>query len=387
MTGGGSGGHITPLLSLALALKGLNPAAKVIYIGLKTEKVKGLESRYRIFDEVHYIRSGKFRRYHGQNILVRITDIKTLALNILDFFKVWAGIFRAIKILQLVKPDVVFSKGGFVAVPVGIAAKLLKIPIVTHDSDIIPGLANRIIGRWAKVHATGMPPENYNYPAGTMRYTGIPVDERLEPITETLKNNYKKQIGISPDEVLLLVGGAGLGSRDVNSLVLKIASQLLNKIKKLRIIHITGEAHKKAVSEAYGQLLSEDQIQNIEVLGFSDDFFKYTGAADLIISRAGATIIAELAIQRKAAVLIPAPFLTGGHQVKNAQLLKNIRAAEIVDNDVTPDTLLNTVSILLTDNQKRSMFENNIASISMPNAAKNLADVLLQLSENNKAQG
>lgn len=314
-----------------------------------------------------------------------MVDIRSLLLNIFDFFKVIGGIFGAVRILSKTNPGVVFSKGGFVVVPVGIGARLKKIPIVTHDSDAVPGLANRIIGRWASLHATGQPGQIYSYPKDTIRYTGIPVDERLRPVNKTLQEEYKKQIGAQPDQLLLLIGGAGLGSRAINELVLKITETLFHEIKGLRIIHIAGAGHKEVVSKEYDRLLSKEYRHNVEVVGFSGNFYKYTGAADLIITRAGATTIAELAIQKKAAILIPAAFLAAGHQIKNAHHLKRIGAAEVLEGDITPEVLLNKVIGLLTESQKRHSLEQNIGSLAKPNAANELAQILLDLAETNRA--
>src|SRR5581483_635711 len=129
LTGGGSGGHITPLLSLAHELKKQKPACKIIYIGLKGEKVEGLQGRYDAFDEVCHIAAGKFRRYHGQTLVANLTDVKTQVLNSRDLYRLVRGLHSAERIIKKEKSAVVFSKGGFVAVPVGLAARILSVPI------------------------------------------------------------------------------------------------------------------------------------------------------------------------------------------------------------------------------------------------------------------
>ena len=177
-----------PLLSLARALKKTSKGCRVVFIGLKGETLAGdLKDRYRVFDEVFSVPSGKFRRYHGESLLSHLVDFRTLLLNARDFFRVLAGIGYARKILKRTKPDVVLSKGGFVAVPVGLAAATLRIPVVTHDSDTVPGLANRIVGRFAKAYATGMPEKYYQYPVQRTHYVGIPIDERIKPVTKELQ--------------------------------------------------------------------------------------------------------------------------------------------------------------------------------------------------------
>jgi len=380
LTGGGSGGHITPLLSLAHELRKQKPQCQIIYIGLKGEKLEGLQSRYQAFSAVRFVPAGKFRRYHGQSFLATLADLRTVILNIGDSFKVLAGILAARRILKELKPAVVFSKGGFVAVPVGMAAHWQKIPIITHDSDALPSLTNKILGRWAAVHATGMAPTYYDYPPASMRYVGIPVDERIKPVSKADQESFKKQLGLPAGDLVLLIGGAGLGSRELNDKVIQITPDLLQTIKNLQIIHIAGVQHQSAVEAAYAQKLPAHKRGRVKVLGFTDEFYKYTGAADLVISRAGATTLAELALQKKAVLLMPAPFLSGGHQLKNAEQLKNLQAAEVVDNNVTPEKLFDSVVQLLQGDKKRARLATNLAATAHPNAAKDLAAIILEVA-------
>jgi UDP-N-acetylglucosamine--N-acetylmuramyl-(pentapeptide) pyrophosphoryl-undecaprenol N-acetylglucosamine transferase len=384
LTGGGSGGHITPLLSLAHALKRAEPKCRVVYIGLKGDTLEdSLQKRYQVFDEVRAVPSGKFRRYHGESLLAHLIDWRTLVLNTRDFFRVLAGAASARRLLKKIKPDVVFSKGGFVVVPVGLAARWQKIPLVTHDSDAVPGLANRLIGRFAVVHATGMPADYYSYPRQTIHFVGVPLDERIKPVTAEMQKSFKKQLGLPLDSPVLLVGGAGLGARDVNNTILEIASELLGRFKNLHLIHVAGRQHAAEVSAKYHGSVP-DEVQRITVLDFTPDFYKYTGAADLVITRAGATTIAELAAQRKAVILIPAPHLTGGHQIKNAEELKKHRAALVIDNDAKPSELLKTVSAVLEDQAKRRQLAENLGSLAKVDAADKLAELLLMVADKPK---
>lgn len=345
----------------------------------------GLQSRYQIFDEVRHIPSGKFRRYHGENLLSHLIDVRTLALNTRDFFRVLAGIGSARRVLKEVKPDVVFSKGGFVVVPVGIAAKLQRIPIVTHDSDTVPGLANRIIGRFAQAHAVGTSDGLYPYPKESIYHTGIPLDERIKPVTVTAQAAFKKQLSIAPNSLVLLVGGAGLGARDVNNLVLAAAPELLSRFPDLRIIHLAGHKHQEEVAGKY-QLLSASERQRVRVLGFTPDFYRYTGAADLIITRAGATTIAELSLQRKPLILIPAPHLSGGHQLKNAAELEKHKAAKVIANDINPEQLVELVSEILTDKTQRLQMAERIGELAKPDAADRLAELLVKAARAHRVE-
>jgi UDP-N-acetylglucosamine--N-acetylmuramyl-(pentapeptide) pyrophosphoryl-undecaprenol N-acetylglucosamine transferase len=384
LSGGGTGGHITPLLSLARALKAKEPGCNLVYIGHKGDKFDLQEEGFHDFDFIGFVNGGKFRRYHGESVLSQILDFKTMILNVRDFFRFLSSIGKAWRILSRVKPDVVFSKGGFVAVPVGIAAKVRRIPIVTHDSDTIPGLANKIIGRWAIVRATGMPVEFYDFPARRSVYTGIPIDPRIKNVDKELLAKYKKQIGINVADIVLLVAGGSLGARDINDKVLRIAPELLNSHPRLHLVHITGAQNEEEVKRQYSVILKGSANKKVIILGFTSEFYKYAGAADLIVSRAGATTIAEFAAEGKACILIPNPFLTGGHQVKNAEQLQKIGAVEIVANNASAETLLGEIVKLLASPLKRRSLARNLAATAKLEAADNLANILLDITKHEK---
>lgn len=372
-------------MSLAHALKQARPDSRIIYIGLKGDKLKGLEGRYGVFDEVYNIPAGKLRRYHGESLLAQLLDIQRWLLNLRDFFRVVAGIISADRLMRKIKPQAVFSKGSFVAVPVGIAARWHHIPLVTHDSDAQAGLANRLIGRWAKVHAVGMEAENYPYPKESVKYVGTPVDERIKPVMPQLQSTYRQQLNLEPESLVLLVGGAGLGSLSINQKVVSLAPKLLAAHPSLHIIHVTGTKHDSDIKKAYEEVLRAGQLKRLTVIGFTPDFYRYSGAADLIVTRAGATTIAELALQGKAAILIPAPFLTAGQQLKNAQELAKNQAAVIIDDTAPAEELLKTIGELLRDKKQRQELADKLVKFARPEAASELAKIIISVAESGAA--
>ncbi len=376
LTGGGTGGHLIPIASLAHALKQKNSAARLIFIGLRGGQLDKRFGANPAFSEAYYISAGKFRRYHGRSWLAHLLDIRSWLLNIRDFFRVIAGSFSAWRILRKTSPDLVFSKGGFVAVPVGLAARLLKIPIVTHDSDALPGLANRIVGRWARINATGLPAEHYNYPEPKLRHVGIPTDPRVQPVSAADQARFKEKLGIDPGATVLLAVGGGLGSKTINELVVAIAPELLGAYSKLRIIQITGVKHEADIKRQQ-QELATDLKKRLSILGFSDEFYKYSGAADLIIARGGASTLAEFALQGKACLIIPAAFLTGGHQLKNANELAKRQAIKVLHEPLSPDQLLAAVKALLDSPEKRRALAQNLSKTADPDSATKLAEILL----------
>ena len=221
LTAGGSGGHITPILAVAAEIKRLDPNVFLIYIGQKGDifgDVTGIDND---IDKIYKVRAGKLRRYPGAG-LKQLLDIGTFLKNGRDLFFVIIGIFQSYLILRKVRPDMVFSRGGYVSVPVCLGAKLNKIPYITHDSDSIASLANRIIAPWALKHFVSMPEETYRYPLDKTINTGIPLNPNFVKVTPGLKSMYRKKLNIDSRKKVLMVIGGGQGAKDLNNLFIKI---------------------------------------------------------------------------------------------------------------------------------------------------------------------
>lgn len=302
-------------------------------------------------------------------------DLKTIFLNARDLQRIFRGIYASRRLLKKVKPDIVFIKGGFVAVPVGLACAMAKVPYITHDSDVVPGLANRLIARWALRHATGFEANLYPYAKNKTVFVGIPLSQNYQPINATNKRNYKRKINIPDESLLLLVTGGSLGAKRLNKYFEKAAANLLSKFPMLIIIHQTGTQSENIYS-------SMDQKYKDRLIkrDFLNDLYLYSGAADLVLARAGATTIAELAMQSKASVIVPNPELTSGHQTKNAKYLASINAAivitetEIKDN---PAKLEQTLSDLLESQSQRDVLSANLSKLSHKGAASKLAQLII----------
>ncbi len=262
--------------------------------------------------------------------------------------------------------------------PVGVAAKIRGVPIITHDSDVMPGLANRIVGRWAKVHATGMPAKFYNYPKASIEYVGIPIDARIQKVTPKLQTKYKSELGLPEDSQVLLLSGGGNGSKYLNDTLVAIANHLLEANLSLHILHLSGKQHESQVKNAYKQQLTKNVQSRVKVMGFNPDFYALIAASDLIITRAGATTLAELSAAGKACILIPAPFLADGHQLKNAEELADKDAAVVLNENVQPDELLVIINELLKNDARRWELAENLHNTSQPRAAANLANIILK---------
>ncbi len=381
LVGGGSGGHITPLLAVAEELKKLNSNIRLVYIGQAGDKLLDVPTKNKNIDKVYAVKAGKFRRYHGQGLLQWL-DLNTLLLNTRDAFYVIVGIFQSYRLLKKIKPQTIFIKGGFVGVPVGLAAAFRRIPYVTHDSDAVPGLANRIISPWAAAHAVALPKDIYKYPADKTFSVGVPISLKFRPVTPALKLEYKKQLGLDKRVQIVFVTGGGTGAQRLNEAVIQAAPLLLAANKKLVIIHSTGRDHEAVIKDEYNRLLTDKELRKrVIVKGFFvDDLYINSGAADVVICRAGATNLAELAAQQKACIVVPNPMLTNGHQLKNAKYLEQKKSAYILDDlelSKNHELLITALQDLLNNKPKRQQMSANLAKFAKPRAAKELAELIL----------
>jgi UDP-N-acetylglucosamine--N-acetylmuramyl-(pentapeptide) pyrophosphoryl-undecaprenol N-acetylglucosamine transferase len=383
VTGGGSGGHITPILAVAHELKKQEPKTKVIYIGQRGDKLGDIPTEHKSIDRNYTVRAGKFRRYHGEGFWRHVFDVKTLALNIRDAFRTIIGVWQSFWLLKELRPDVIFVKGGFVGVPVGLAAAVLRIPFVTHDSDALPGLANRIIGRWARVHAVALPKEVYTYPADKTATVGVPISHQYHPLTTEERRTYRKQLGLQGFEQIVFVTGGGLGAKRLNDAVLTCAPELLDRYPHLGLVHIAGRDHETELRQHYKQALSPRDQERVVVKGFITNMHQYSGVADVVITRAGASAIAELAVQAKPCIVVPNPVLAGGHQLKNAKVLADRKAIRVVNEEILKEdhrALMPALVELLDHPDKAQALAKKLATIAQPDAAKRLAVLLLEVA-------
>jgi UDP-N-acetylglucosamine--N-acetylmuramyl-(pentapeptide) pyrophosphoryl-undecaprenol N-acetylglucosamine transferase len=241
-------------------------------------------------------------------------------------------------------------------------------------------LANRLIARWAVLHAVALPEEVYPYPRAKTKTVGIPLSSNYEHITEQLLKQYRHQAGLPLDAQLLLVTGGGNGAGPLNAAVVSNAGYLLQKHPKLHIVHIAGRALEQSLSAVYDAEMPAEARHRVQVLGFTTDFYLYSGAADVIIARAGATNLAEFAQQGKACIIVPADQLVGGHQIKNAQVFAEHEAIVLFTQDQAEQErrLGSAVSELLDDNKKRTELGTKLHAFAQNDAAEVLAALLLE---------
>lgn len=323
---------------------------------------------------VDTILAGKLRRYHHMTIWEQMAHPFSILLpNLRDIVFVVGGFIQGLIKLMAWRPDVVFTKGGFVCLPVGLAARLLHIPLVIHDSDAHPGLTNRILARWAQSIATGAPLENYSYETRISRYVGIPISNEFRPLSDTERRLTKEELGIDPTRPLVVITGGGLGAKRMNDATALILQDLL---KHASVILISGAGQYDELRAITPE--SDDRFQLHAFV--SKGMAQMLSAADIVVARAGATTILELAAAAIPTILIPNGQLTGGHQLKNAAAYAKNGAVAVLDEtqlETDPRLLLVELTTLLGDESRRQAMARTFHEFARPDAARDMADMIL----------
>lgn len=349
LTGGGTAGHVTPNIALIPELQ--KRGFEIHYIGSKTGIEKELIGN---FDIPYYgISSGKLRRYF---------DVK----NFTDPFRILKGYSEAAKLMKKIKPDVVFSKGGFVTVPVVKAASRKKIPCVLHESDISPGLANRLCIPSATAICANFPETIEHLPKDKAYLTGTPIRGEL------FSGNRLKGLdfcGFTANKPVILVIGGSLGSVRVNEAVRSILPQLL---ENYQVIHLCGKDKIDKSLQGTEGYVQYEYIQK-ELCDLLD-------AADLVISRAGANAICELLALRKPNILIPLSMeASRGDQILNANSFEKQGFSYVIkEEDLTSQGLLDAVQHM---SEKRDEYRVAMAKSNQQDAVIKVSDIIERACE------
>lgn len=364
--GGGSGGHIMPVVAVVDKIYQLAPGVEVRFWcdGKSRAMAEAAFSDYPITIET--IAAGKFRRYHHFKWWQHLRP-SIIFPNLFDLFKIAWGLGQSFWRMMIWRPDIVFAKGGFVCLPVGLMAHFLGIKLVIHDSDTVAGLTNRILSKYAVKITTGMPVEYYQYPVTKTVFVGSPV-RRVLNTTDKLRS----QLKISSEKSVVLVVGGGLGSEFLNRMTLDNLDRLSDNSQ---VILVAGR-------DNYQMVISHKFDKNkLIVRDFVTNFTDYLQLADIVVARAGATTIAELALLKKPTILVPNPKLVAGHQLKNAQMLADKQAVIVMDEfmlEQQPERFSQTINQLLEDDTKKMQLSKNIKQFANPQAAKKLAQLIIE---------
>lgn len=370
--GGGSGGHVTPVLAVINELAKVDPSLTVDFIcdNAFAAQSRGLMKHATVNVSVETIMAGKFRRYHGEGWLDRILDWRTNLLNIRDLLFIALGFLQSIVKLVKNRPDAVFAKGGYVCLPMGLAAALLRVPIIIHDSDVRPGLTNKILSRFAVAIGTGSPVENYNYDSAKTFFVGVPIGSQFSPMNAEDQLRARHELGVIDVKApLVVITGGGLGAASINKAMAHSGKLVVEA--DIHVYHITGKKHFDTIAP-----LLPEHPHYIAVPFVYKDMHTVLGAADLVVSRASATFLQELAGLAKPSIVIPAAHL--GDQVKNAQVYKKADAVELLSDAeiIDSDMLATSIIDLMGDADRREILSTNLHAFARPAAATDMARMI-----------
>lgn len=323
------------------------------------------------------VSSGKFRRYR-RGWKKEITDLQTNTKNAGDAIRFTRGYFQANRMLRKFKPDVVFTKGGYVTVPVGLAASRLKIPLVIHDSDSVFGMSTRILASRAQTIATGFPESAFadSVYKDKIVFTGNPV--RKELLSGSLARA-KKTFQFSTDKPVMLIFAGSQGATAINEVVFAGLDIIL---KNYNVIHHTGKGDiEQARVMAHNLPASlRDCYRPFDFLSteLADALFY----ADIVIGRAGANSIAEIAAHSKPAILIPSPYAANDHQQRNAELLERMGAARVIQQqDLSPIRLISEIDKILANPEVKKYLQSSIHELWIADSASRIAHIILQSNQ------
>ncbi|MDZ4064570.1 MAG: undecaprenyldiphospho-muramoylpentapeptide beta-N-acetylglucosaminyltransferase, partial [Coriobacteriia bacterium] len=358
VSGGGTAGHIYPALAVAEVLRAAGPD-DVAFVGTP----QGLEARLAGEAGVRFfgLPAKGFDRSKPLSLLVAVAVLAVSAV-------------RAAGLLRRFRPDAVLGFGGYVSIPVGIAAVVCRVPLVLHEQNSVPGLANRLLARWSRVVAVTYESSAQRLP-GAVRVvvTGNPV--RAEVLASG-RDRGREMLGVPGSATMLLVFGGSRGARHINEVLARHAGRLTD-LRDIYVVHVAGREEADSVRERVGALgVGTGRYQ---VLEYIDEMGSALAAADLVIARAGATSIAEITALGRPAVLVPYPYATDDHQTTNARTVEEAGGALVVaDTALDGPEFIEAVTDLLVDAGTRATMSAASKSLGHPDAAGRVASLVTE---------
>lgn len=364
LTGGGTGGHIFPILAVVGEIRKKSAGkddVDFLFLGPDGELEKEVMDKE--FIPSKKILAGKMRRYFS-------------GYTILDIFKLPVGLLQSLWHLLVFMPDAVFAKGGYASVPVAAAAWIYRIPVLIHESDIMPGLANQILARIAKRALVSFPGSERFFPERKVFLSGSPV--RVE-ITQGSAEEARKIFYLNQEKKTILVMGGSLGARAINQAILRI---LLKIIKEYQLIHVTGKLDYETVVREAGKIGVKAGRGGFHPYPFLREDLKHAFAvSDLIISRAGANALTEIAANAKPAIIIPISGSANKHQEQNAFAFSQAGAAIVLEQGNLGENILwGKIKEVMGDKELDFELRERIKKFFNPRAAEIIAEEILKLA-------
>jgi len=367
VSGGGTGGHIYPAVTLLRTVERLCPGAEILYVGTS----EGLEADIIPKEGLPFKTvelSGGFKR--------------SLSLsNLATAWQAGCGVLKAMSIVREFQPDVAVGTGGYVCGPILLAASLLGVPTLIQEQNVMPGITNKLLAKFVSKVALGAVEAEPYFPKGKCVFTGNPI--RAE-VMQGEREEGLQAFGLEPDKLTVLVSGGSRGARSINRAMLKVLERYAND-ERVQILHVTGKAGYPEVMEGLKRAkLDVSQIPNLKVEPYLYNMPQALACADLAIFRAGAIGIAELTAKGVPAILVPYPYAAENHQEHNARAIEKAGAAKvIIDKELTGELLTAELEKLLKDRAGLQAMAAASRSIGRPEAAEEIARLIIGLKDKN----
>ncbi len=354
---GGTGGHVFPALAIAKAVRRHRPGATITFVGTRDR----MESRVvpQAGFDIRYIWISGFHR--------RLT-IKNLLFPV----KLIVSLMQSLHLLLNINPSVVLSCGGYVAGPVGWIATMLQIPLVLQEQNSYPGVTNRMLSKRARRIYTAFEEAHDHLPSEKSKLVGNPTRQNLSAVD---RNEALSAFDFSADRRTILVMGGSGGARTINEAVLSHLDTLHDELE-LQIIWICGKNYEENIRRR----IDVNRYSRLRLYKFLDDIDQAYGAADLVVSRAGASTCAELQLTGNASVLVPSPNVAGDHQRKNARAMVSTRAAIMIEDHELEKMIVKQIKKILADENLLREMQEAAQKLSRPNAADVIAKDIINLS-------
>ena len=360
VSGGGTGGHIYPAVTIANQIKEKQPDAEIIFVGTR----EGLESEIvpRYGYPIEFIEVAGFQRK------LSLDTIKSA-------FKLLAGLVDALKLIRRIKPDLVVGTGGYVCGPVLFLAALQGIPTCIQEQNAMPGVTNKILAHFVKKVFLGyQEAEKYLGGSSEKLFTGNPIRKEILEVSRAVAI---EKLKLDPAKKTILVSGGSRGARSINDAMALVDTSLAGR-SDVQVIHITGETgYEKFIGQVEKNVLMSD---NIKVFRYMHDMPLALAATDLAVFRSGAIGLAELMAKGIPSILVPYPYATANHQEHNARAVEGAGAAVVIlDKELTGEILLKKIESLLADESRLQKMKDAAKTLGRPEAAEDIARKVLDL--------
>jgi UDP-N-acetylglucosamine--N-acetylmuramyl-(pentapeptide) pyrophosphoryl-undecaprenol N-acetylglucosamine transferase len=363
ISGGGTGGHIFPAISIANSIKAKCPDAEILFVG-----ALGRMEMQRV----------PAAGYEIKGLPICGFDRKNLLKNISVLFKIWKSQCMAKQIIKEFRPMVAVGVGGYASGPTLNKAAAMGIPCLIQEQNSYAGVTNKLLAKKAAKICVAYDGMERFFPADKIIMTGNPVRQNVLQCSMT-QQEARRAMGMDPDKKTILLVGGSLGARTINESMLQHLDMV--KDSNIQFIWQTGKYYYSAITE---QLKKYEPLQNLKATDFISDMGAAYKAADLVISRAGASSISEFCLIGKPVILVPSPNVAEDHQTKNAMALVNKDAALYVKDAEAPAILLKTAIETVNDEQKLSSLSTNILKLGLKDSADIIADEVIKLSAVNR---